>query len=61
MGIKMDAVPGRLNQIKTVIYRPGIFYGQCSELCGYNHGFMPIKVISVPANSFNKLLLSKLI
>jgi len=52
IGIKMDAVPGRLNQIITVIHRPGIFYGQCSELCGYNHGFMPIKVISVPYKNY---------
>ena len=47
LGVKIDAIPGRLNQTLTHIFRPGIFYGQCSEICGVNHGFMPIKVISV--------------
>ena len=42
LGIKIDAVPGRLNQFITEIKKPGIFYGQCSELCGANHAFMPI-------------------
>lgn len=48
-GVKMDAVPGRLNQVSLFIKREGIFYGQCSELCGVNHGFMPIvaKVVSI--------------
>jgi len=46
LGIKVDAVPGRLNQIFTFIKRPGDFYGQCSEICGVNHGFMPIRVVS---------------
>jgi cytochrome c oxidase subunit 2 len=42
LGVKTDAVPGRLNQIPVFIKREGVFYGQCSELCGVNHGFMPI-------------------
>nr|UYB78628.1 cytochrome c oxidase subunit II [Alectorobius rudis] len=42
LGIKMDAVPGRLNQISTMASRPGLFFGQCSEICGANHSFMPI-------------------
>lgn len=42
MGLKLDAVPGRLNQIGLLIKRCGVFYGQCSELCGANHSFMPI-------------------
>lgn len=42
MGVKADAVPGRLNQIYLYIKNDGIYYGQCSELCGVNHGFMPI-------------------
>lgn len=50
LGIKVDACPGRLNQTTTYIYRPGIYYGQCSEICGVNHGFMPINV-----NAFNLL------
>lgn len=44
LGIKVDAVPGRLNAIYMFILQPGIYYGQCSELCGVNHGFMPIAV-----------------
>jgi heme/copper-type cytochrome/quinol oxidase subunit 2 len=44
LGIKVDAVPGRLNQIACFIKRTGVFYGQCSELCGVNHGFMPVVV-----------------
>ena len=44
LGIKVDACPGRLNQVWTYISKPGIFYGQCSEICGANHPFMPIMV-----------------
>ncbi|KAI8474484.1 MAG: cytochrome c oxidase subunit IIB [Monoraphidium minutum] len=47
LGIKIDAVPGRLNQVWLTIQRPGVFYGQCSELCGANHSFMPIVVEAV--------------
>lgn len=43
-GVKLDAVPGRLNQVSFLANREGVFYGQCSELCGTNHAFMPIKV-----------------
>jgi cytochrome c oxidase subunit 2 len=43
-GIKVDAIPGRLNQTSLFIKRKGIYYGQCSELCGVNHAFMPIVV-----------------
>jgi cytochrome c oxidase subunit 1 len=46
-GCKIDAVPGRLNQISLYIKRPGVFYGQCSEICGVNHAFMPIVVHAV--------------
>jgi heme/copper-type cytochrome/quinol oxidase subunit 2 len=42
LGIKMDACPGRLNQIGVEIYRPGLYFGQCSEICGVGHAFMPI-------------------
>lgn len=52
MGIKVDAVPGRLNQFISLINRPGVFYGQCSELCGVAHGFMPIVVHAVPYEIF---------
>jgi len=47
LGIKVDAVPGRLNQVCLILKRTGEFYGQCSEICGINHGFMPIKVICI--------------
>lgn len=47
LGVKVDAVPGRINHICLFIKRAGTFYGQCSEICGVNHGFMPIKVESI--------------
>nr|AVN67204.1 cytochrome c oxidase subunit 2 [Allacta australiensis] len=52
LGIKADATPGRLNQISFLINRPGVFYGQCSEICGANHSFMPIVIESIPINNF---------
>uniref|UniRef100_A0A894JJ57 Cytochrome c oxidase subunit 2 n=1 Tax=Gymnotus cuia TaxID=2722916 RepID=A0A894JJ57_9TELE len=52
LGVKMDAVPGRLNQASLTTSRPGIFYGQCSEICGANHSFMPIVVEAVPLSHF---------
>nr|ARH54574.1 cytochrome c oxidase subunit 2 [Platystomos albinus] len=52
IGVKMDATPGRLNQASFLIYRPGLFYGQCSEICGTNHSFMPITIESVSPNHF---------
>nr|AJT70254.1 cytochrome c oxidase subunit II [Rhinochimaera africana] len=52
LGVKMDAVPGRLNQTAFLVTRPGVFYGQCSEICGANHSFMPIVVESVPLQYF---------
>uniref|UniRef100_A0AAU8HQD8 Cytochrome c oxidase subunit 2 n=1 Tax=Silax daleus TaxID=3230861 RepID=A0AAU8HQD8_9ECHI len=52
LGLKMDAVPGRLNQMYTNINRAGIFYGQCSEICGSNHSFMPIVVEAVNRETF---------
>nr|YP_005089212.1 cytochrome c oxidase subunit II [Tenualosa thibaudeaui]BAL43859.1 cytochrome c oxidase subunit II [Tenualosa thibaudeaui] len=52
LGIKMDAVPGRLNQTAFIASRPGVFYGQCSEICGANHSFMPIVVEAVPLEHF---------
>lgn len=52
LGVKADAIPGRLNQLNLVFNRPGIFYGQCSEICGANHSFMPIRVEAVSLESF---------
>lgn len=51
-GVKIDACPGRLNQVSLSLKRSGIFYGQCSELCGVNHGFMPIAVKVLPPEKF---------
>jgi cytochrome c oxidase subunit 2 len=45
LGVKVDACPGRLNQVSIFIKRQGIYYGQCSEICGVNHGFMPIGIV----------------
>ncbi len=47
-GVKKDAVPGRTNETWVRISKPGIYYGQCSEICGINHAFMPISVYAVP-------------
>nr|QKI36974.1 cytochrome c oxidase subunit II [Podargus ocellatus] len=52
LGIKTDAIPGRLNQTSLITTRPGIFYGQCSEICGANHSYMPIVVESTPLLHF---------
>nr|BBF98409.1 cytochrome c oxidase subunit II [Scotoplanes sp. TT-2017]BBF98422.1 cytochrome c oxidase subunit II [Scotoplanes sp. H5] len=52
LGIKMDAVPGRLNQTSFTLNRSGLFYGQCSEICGANHSFMPITIESISFNAF---------
>nr|YP_009114151.1 cytochrome c oxidase subunit II [Callerebia suroia]AHH92947.1 cytochrome c oxidase subunit II [Callerebia suroia] len=52
LGVKVDANPGRLNQTSFFINRPGIFFGQCSEICGANHSFMPIVIESVPIKNF---------
>ena len=52
LGIKTDAVPGRLQETWTKIEREGSYYGQCSELCGVDHGFMPINVVAVSKEAF---------
>lgn len=52
LGVKVDGVPGRLNQTRFFISRPGLYYGQCSEICGANHRFIPIVIESVSLNSF---------
>lgn len=55
-GIKIDAVPGRLNQVLLLLEREGVLHGQCSEICGVNHGFMPIVVNSSSYKLFNNWL-----
>nr|YP_010729958.1 cytochrome c oxidase subunit II [Parnassius maharaja]WEF74907.1 cytochrome c oxidase subunit II [Parnassius maharaja] len=52
LGVKVDANPGRLNQTSFFINRPGIFFGQCSEICGANHSFMPIVIESISIKNF---------
>uniref|UniRef100_UPI00300380D0 cytochrome c oxidase subunit II n=1 Tax=Gonypeta brunneri TaxID=2909294 RepID=UPI00300380D0 len=52
IGVKADATPGRLNQATFWFNRPGVFYGQCSEICGANHSFMPIVIESSSTNDF---------
>nr|AAX20056.1 cytochrome oxidase subunit II [Ceratitis venusta] len=54
LGVKVDGTPGRLNQTNFLMNRPGLFYGQCSEICGANHSFMPIVIESIPSNFFIK-------
>ena len=52
LGVKADAVPGRLNQVSFLVKRPGVYYGQCSEICGSDHSFMPIVVEGVSQEKF---------
>lgn len=54
LGVKVDATPGRLNQTNIFINRPGLFFGQCSEICGANHSFIPIVIERVKSNDFIK-------
>nr|YP_010564808.1 cytochrome c oxidase subunit 2 [Pentapycnon charcoti]UZA61211.1 cytochrome c oxidase subunit 2 [Pentapycnon charcoti] len=58
MGIKMDAIPGRMNQSMMSMIRPGLFIGQCSEICGTNHSFMPIIMESINMNKFIKWMMT---
>ncbi|MSP67172.1 MAG: cytochrome c oxidase subunit II [Alphaproteobacteria bacterium] len=51
-GVKMDGYPGKLNETWVRIEKEGVYYGQCSELCGTNHGFMPIRVEAVSKEKF---------
>ena len=60
LGVKVDAVPGRLNQTSFFIKREGIFYGQCSEICGVNHGFMPIVVKATGLENYVDWISNKL-
>jgi cytochrome c oxidase subunit 2 len=52
LGVKIDAVPGRLNQTSVIVQREGVYYGQCSEICGVYHGFMPIVVEAVSLEKY---------
>nr|YP_010341290.1 cytochrome c oxidase subunit II [Stenamma impar]UNZ99556.1 cytochrome c oxidase subunit II [Stenamma impar] len=57
LGIKMDSTPGRINQTMLIMNRPGIYFGQCSEICGMNHSFMPIVIESTNFPNFKKWLM----
>ena len=59
-GVKVDACPGRLNQANLFIKRFGVFFGQCSEICGVNHGFMPIVLLAVPSVQYHYLIMTNL-
>jgi cytochrome c oxidase subunit 2 len=52
LGLKIDAIPGRLNATSVLIERPGVFYGQCSEICGVHHSAMPIAIEAVPLEQY---------
>ena len=52
LGIKVDAIPGRINQLNLFCLRPGLFFGQCSEMCGINHRFIPIILESTNYSNF---------
>lgn len=56
LGVKVDAIPGRLNQLMLYPRRPGLYYGQCSEICGANHSFIPITLEIVNMDYFIKWL-----
>jgi cytochrome c oxidase subunit 2 len=60
LAMKVDACPGRLNQTSMFIKREGTFYGQCSEICGVNHGFMPIVVQGVSLDDYVTWIYGKL-
>jgi heme/copper-type cytochrome/quinol oxidase subunit 2 len=51
-GVKVDACPGRLTEIYVLVKREGIFYGQCSEICGINHAYRPIMVCVYPIENY---------
>jgi len=57
--MKLDAVPGRVNELSFTVDKPGVYYGQCSELCGARHGFMPIVVQAVSRGDFAKWIAAK--
>lgn len=56
LGVKVDAIPGRLNQLGFSVLAPGVYYGQCSEICGANHSFIPIAIEAINIKYFIKWL-----
>jgi len=59
-GVKVDACPGRLSQTSLFLKREGVYYGQCSEICGVNHGFMPVVVKGVSLDRYGTWLTAKI-
>ena len=59
--LKKDAIPGFINELWTIVPKTGVYFGQCSELCGKDHGFMPIKVRVVEQNEFDQWLDEKMV
>ena len=57
--MKLDAVPGRLNETSFTIDKPGLYFGQCSELCGARHGYMPIAIEALPMAQYNAWVLAQ--
>lgn len=57
--VKIDAVPGRINERTLKINEPGVYYGQCSELCGARHGYMPIVIEALPRAEFNRWIIEQ--
>jgi cytochrome c oxidase subunit 2 len=60
-GVKVDACPGRLNQLNLFIKRTGLFFGQCSEICGVNHAFMPIAIVGVEQKIYSMFIFEQMI
>jgi cytochrome c oxidase subunit 2 len=56
---KIDAVPGRINELVLFVKEPGVYYGQCSELCGARHGYMPIAIEALPRDKYNAWVLTQ--
>lgn len=61
LGVKMDACPGRLNEVMFQINKKGTFFGQCSELCGIGHGFMPIVIEAMPKDDYSSVMTSTIL
>lgn len=58
LGLKMDAVPGRLNFLSSIVPYCGVYYGQCREICGSNHSYIPIVLEFIPVENFLNFLVS---
>jgi len=56
-GVKVDAIPGRINALTFNVLEIGVYYGQCSELCGINHSFMPILIQTLDFNLYKKIMI----